>query len=176
MQIAHNIQMRVQNSSSSMEGQVCPDCGFRPKPGEPGCAALRDALLARDFERPALFWPYHRMAVDAYCLQHPSYVASAKSLAAHLCGLCVALERANDAAQFRQLQLWLSTNPKIDKPDLPVFRGQITIGSVYAIDDPIQFGKGVDSWARAAWLAYRDLQPLARKWLEMSAQRHRRID
>jgi hypothetical protein len=105
------------------------------------------------------------MAVDAYCLQHSSYVASAKSLAAHLCGLCIAFEHGNTTAEFRQLQRWLSTNPKIEKPALPARRGEITIGAVYGISDPTHFGAAVKSWARAVWDAYRDLQPLARGWL-----------
>jgi hypothetical protein len=59
-------------------GEVCADCGLRTGPGEPNCAALRDALLARDFEQPALYWKFHRMAIDAYCVQHAAYVESAK--------------------------------------------------------------------------------------------------
>jgi hypothetical protein len=105
------------------------------------------------------------MAVDAYCLQHAPYVASAKSFAAHLCGLCIAFERANDAGRFRQLQQWLSTNPRIEKPELPATRGDITIAGVYGIRDPIQFGEAVKLWASSVWEAYRGLQPLARDWL-----------
>jgi hypothetical protein len=40
---------------------------------------------------------------------------SAKSLAAHLCGLCVALEHANHAATLKGIQPWLSANPKLQK-------------------------------------------------------------
>jgi len=74
-----------------------------PAPGRPNCAALRDALLARDFEQPVLFWRHHRLAVDTYCVQHSSYVESAKSLAAHLCGLCVAFEQNNDPTALKRL-------------------------------------------------------------------------
>ena len=108
------------------------------------------------------------MAVDAYCLQHAPYVASAKSLAAHLCGLCIAFENRNDAAALRQLQRWLSSNPRIQKPALPVHRGELTIAHVYGIDDPVEFGKAVEAWARSTWRAYHDLQSLAREWLSMS--------
>jgi hypothetical protein len=129
---------------------TCPDCGLRANPGEPDCAALRDALLARDFEQPALYWRHHRMALDAYCVQHSAYVESAKSLAAHLCGLCVALEYNNDAATLGGIQRWL-----------PVFRGRVTIADVSGIEDPVEYGRAVESWVRSAWEAYRDLQPLA---------------
>ena len=147
--------------------EACPECG------QPGCEAQRDELLARDYEQPALYWSFHRMAVDAYCMQHSRYVASAKSFAAHLCGLCIAFEHANDAAQFRQLQRWLSTNPKIERPNLPAHRGDITIGKLYGIRDPIRFGETVKSWARAVWEAYQHLQPLARGWLSVTAGKRR---
>jgi len=158
----------IDPDDSLLSNSACAECGFLPVVGELGCEGLRDALLARDFEEPLRFWRFHRMAVDAYCLQHSAYVASAKSLAAHLCGLCIAFEHANDAEMLRQLQRWLSGNPKIEKPVLPSFRGAMTIGDVCGIDDPEVFGEAVRAWAMSAWEAYGDLQPLARRWLVMS--------
>jgi hypothetical protein len=51
-------------------------------------------------------WTYRRpldqrLAVDAYCVQHAAYVESAKSLAAHLCGLCIAFEDVGAAAALQ---------------------------------------------------------------------------
>lgn len=83
---------------------MCEDCGLLSASGEPSCAELRDSLLARDFEQPVTYWQYHRLAIDSYCLQHAAYVESGKSLAAHLCGLCVALEMGNDETALRRLQ------------------------------------------------------------------------
>jgi hypothetical protein len=151
--------------------ESCSECGMRAAPGQPNCAALRDALLARDFEQPVRYWKHHRLAVDAYCVQHSPYVKSFKSLAAHLCGLCVAFEQNNDANKLKQLQLWLSTNPKLPKPELPSFRGHLTIADVLGIDDPVLYGHAVEAWARSAWEAYEKLQPTAREWLAMSAAR-----
>jgi Family of unknown function (DUF5946) len=151
--------------------EICTECGMRAAPGQLNCAALRDALLARDFEQPVRYWQYHRLAVDAYCVQHSSYVKSFKSLAAHLCGLCVAFEHNNDAKRLTQLQLWLSTNPKLPKPELPSFRGHLTIADVSRIEDPMRYGQAVQAWARSSWEAYAKLQPAARDWLAMSAER-----
>jgi hypothetical protein len=147
---------------------LCPECGLRTTNAAPACAALWDQLLARDYAHPALFGRFHRMAVDAYCLQHAPYVESAKSLAAHLCGMCIALEHGNDANALRQLQQWLSGNPKLAKPSLPSFRGSVTIGDVYSINDPDEFGRAVETWAQSAWEAYRALHPTAREWLALS--------
>jgi len=153
--------------------QLCAECGLRTAPGEPDCAGLRDILFARDFEQPALFGRRHRLAVDSYCVQHSSYVLSAKSLAAHLCGLCVALERQTDQALLSGLQRWLSTNPPLEKPELPTFRGALTIGHVSGIGDPEAYLIAVEEWARSAWNAYGTLHELARHWLAMSVPRFR---
>jgi hypothetical protein len=127
-----------------------------------------DALLARDFEQPAMYWRHHRLAVDAYALQHEPYVKSAKSLAAHLCGVCIAFEHSNDSVLLSRLQKWLSTNPTIVRPALPTARGALTIAHVHGISDPVEYGRKVEAWARSAWEAYRDLQVVARKWIELS--------
>jgi uncharacterized protein DUF5946 len=147
--------------------QRCAECGLRTAAGGQNCATLRDLLLARDFEQPALYFGKHRLAVDSYCVQHSPYVRSAKSLAAHLCGLCIALERDNDRALLDGLQRWLSTNPLLDKPDLPVHRGELTIAHVAGLDDPIAYGMAVDEWAASAWMAYAEHHELARRWLAM---------
>lgn len=161
--------MEITNSID--DGEVCPECGMRSGAGQLNCAALRDVLLARDFEQPVRYWKHHRLAVDAYCVQHSSYVESAKSLAAHLCGLCVALEENNDPDKLKRLQHWLSTNPNLPKPELPSFRGRLTIADVSGIDDPAAYGRAVEAWARATWEAYRLLHPIAREWLAMSEGR-----
>jgi len=152
-------------------GEVCNECGLRTSHSEPNCAALRDALLARDFEQSALYWRYHRLAIDTYCVQHAPYVKSAKSLAAHLCGLCVALEHGNDAVLLRDNYLWLNIGPELHKPELPAFRGKLTIADVCGIQEPVEYGRAVEAWARSAWEAYQDLQPVAREWLARSTSR-----
>jgi hypothetical protein len=48
--------------------EVCADCGLRTDPGEPNCAALRDAMMARDFEQPAL------CAVDQHGIKTLQYL------------------------------------------------------------------------------------------------------
>lgn len=158
----------MEMNRSESGGEICPECGMQSGPEQPNCVALRDALLARDFEQPGLYWKYHRLAVDTYCVQHSAYVKSAKSLAGHLCGLCVALEQDNDPVKLKKLLLWLSTSPKLVKPELPAFRGSLTIAHVSGINAPEIFGQAVETWARSAWHAYEQLQPIAREWLSLS--------
>ena len=135
---------------------------------EQNCAALWNALLARDFEQPALYWKFHNLMVDTYCVQHAPYVESAKSLAAHLCGLCVALEWDNNPAVRKRLQRWLSSNPELIGPELPICRGNLTISHVYGIAYPADYGRALEEWARSTWEAHSKLQPIAREWLAMA--------
>ena len=47
----------------------------------------------------------HRLMVDAYALQHPNkYMISAKSYAAHLTGIGIAMEYGDDPELFRPSQ------------------------------------------------------------------------
>jgi hypothetical protein len=71
--------------------------------GTAACQAIFDELLARDFSDIAYF-QVHRMMVDTYCLQHPDrYCVSAKSLAAHLTGLCRLIEHDGSRAVGSEL-------------------------------------------------------------------------
>ncbi len=90
------------------------------------------------------------MAVDKYCVQHSVYAGTAKSLVPRLCGLCVALEHDNNAAALKGMQQAIA--------------GVSGVGL-------LEYGRAVQAWARFAWDAYLDLQPLAREWLARSGAR-----
>ncbi len=143
----------------------CSGCGWDAPDGGPSCQELIGELLARDFEDRA-FWPYHRKLVDTYALQHPDeYCVSAKSLAAHLCGLCIAMEDSAGAGAFDALQRWLNGPSPIEKPALPQERGAVTISQVRGESDVNSYAAALDRWARSTWRAHASLQPLARQWL-----------
>jgi hypothetical protein len=126
-----------------------------------------DELLARDFSNVAYF-RVHRLMVDTYALQHPErYCVSAKSLAAHLTGLCWALERdGSRAVGSEPLRRWLDGKTGLDKPEIPARRGARTIADVRDLDDPAAYARALDLWARATWEAYASLHPLAHSWIE----------
>ncbi len=150
----------------------CAGCGLAVPGGVDGCRAWFDAVLVREYE-----WgvPYlvHRLAVDTYALQHPDrYCVSAKSLAAHLTGLCWALEYSGHPAGLQALQRWLNGVPALTKPALPAARGALTIADVDTAPDAAAYLAAVTRWARATWQAYTALHPLARRWVEAAlAQR-----
>jgi hypothetical protein len=149
---------------------ICHECGLRTAEDEPDCAGLFSSMNARHFEQPALYGRFHRLAVDAYCVQHSPYVKSAKSLAAHLCGLSIAFELGGDDHAIRRLQQWLNANRTLTKPELPRSRGELKIDHLNGIDDPAAYGRAIQEWARSAWDAYRSLHPVAREWIALSTR------
>ena len=103
--------------------------------------------------------------VDAYSLQHPKeYMLSGKSFAAHLTGICLALEFEDSFTVNQTVQKWLSGNPKIEKPArLPQQRGDITIIYVHSAADAEQHCERVREWASSVWSAWSEQHDLARK-------------
>lgn len=137
--------------------------------GTNGCHDRFNEILARDFS-DARFYRTHRLFVDTYCLQHPDeYCASAKSLAAHLSGMCAILEQgASKAAGPPSLHRWLSGPRALEKPPLPQARGAMTIGDLPVTDDPAKWDAAVEEWAESTWAAYASVHDTAREWLRRS--------
>ncbi|HYI47509.1 MAG TPA: DUF5946 family protein [Allosphingosinicella sp.] len=145
--------------------ELCSGCGRAVAGGTPGCRAEFDRLLARDFSDPR-FFASHRLFVDIYSLQHPDeFCRSAKSLAAHLCGLGLILEGgANAATGSAALRAWLNGRA-LDKPAVPAARGAITIADVSGIDDPAAWRAALQAWAMSTWAAWSDLHAVSRAWI-----------
>jgi hypothetical protein len=51
------------------------------------------------------------------------------------------------------------------KPEVPEFRGALTIADVEMASGAEEHGRRVDEWARTTWDAYSGLQPAAREWV-----------
>jgi len=110
-----------------------------------------------------------RLTIDVYCLQHPDrYCVSAKSLAAHLTGLCWALEHGGGEEGLRRLQRWLNGRVELVKPPLPESRGGVTVADVAPAAGPDEYRSAVDHWARSTWAAYADLHETARAWIRQA--------
>lgn len=145
---------------------TCSGCGRAIAGGAAGCRAEFDNLVGRDFSDPR-FFAVHRLFVDVYALQHPDeFCRSAKSLAAHLGGLCLILEHAASAATgAAALRAWLDGPRALDKPPIPADRGAITLADLAGIEDHALWREALRRWADAVWAAWRDLHPIARTWV-----------
>lgn len=146
----------------------CPDCGS-PFDDRDACNAAFHALGAR--AAADIAFAYRRRAVvDAYCLQHPAHIESVKSCAAHLCGLCAAVERAGDPRAQRAIWSELRVPPGAIKPPIPSFRGSLTVARAFHASSLDEFRAAVDAWIADVWSAWRDHHALAREWLAYSIE------
>ncbi len=144
---------------------TCAGCGRAIAGGEEGCRAEFDRLCASDYSG-AVPYALHRLAVDAYSLQHPAeFCASGKSYAAHLCGLLVAQDHAGSAAAQQALRGWLDGARKIARPEPPDARGTLTLAHVLAADGGDARERALLVWANAVWAAYAAQHALAARWL-----------
>jgi hypothetical protein len=105
-----------------------------------------------------------RLIVDCYAVQHDAYIRSTRSLAAHLTGVCIGVERGGDPALLRAVQRWLGGAHELPKPAVPVRRGDVTIDDVIAAA-PEERHAVVRRWAGAVWAAWAEHQALARSWI-----------
>jgi len=149
-----------------MVNDRCGGCGLAVAGGTSGCQSIRDELLARHFSDPD-YIGVHRLFVDVYCVQHPEqYCASFKSLAGHLGHLCWSLEfGGSPALPSEPIRRWVEVHPQLVKPPLPAARGSMTIGDVAKALSASENRRAVEEWARSAWEAYGELQPMVRQWV-----------
>ena len=159
----------MSTADTNLVETVCSDCGAVVVDGKSGCRKIFEEILAREFS-DYRYGKIHRLTVDSYALQHPDeYMRSGKSFAAHLTGMCAAFEYQDAFLINQQVQKWLSTNPKINKPDhLPQQRGSLNIVSVYRADNPDEHAKRVRGWARSVWEAWSEHHDLAKRLIESS--------
>jgi hypothetical protein len=143
---------------------ICEDCGAVVSEGKTGCRKIFEEVIAREFG-DYRYGRIHRLTVDAYCLQHPEpYMRSGKSFAAHLTGICAALEDEDASGINQTLQKWLSGNPSIDKPSrLPADRGELTILYIHGAADAEEHNRRVREWAQSVWDAWGEHHTLAKQ-------------
>jgi hypothetical protein len=164
----------VKDTTNSTVSGACV-CGFPA--GRHACqelfndVALRVRALA--WTGSLLTW---RLMHDVYSIQHEEeFCGRYRGLIAHLGGVCWALEHNGSERGYRALQklverdLW-KNDPYPPAPGIPAERGQFSVAVLKDLDSPALLISGVDKWARAAWLAYRGLQPLAREWVKVALE------
>ena len=153
----------------------CEDCGAVVTEGRTGCLQLFEEILAREFS-DYRYGRIHRLTVDAYSLQHPDkYMRSGKSFAAHLTGICAAIEGDDVLSTNQIVQKWLSTNPQVEKPaHIPEQRGTLTIPYIYSAANPDEHVERVREWAREVWAAWAEHHDLARRLIS-EASRYEKV-
>lgn len=139
-------------------------CGLA---SETECRRQFEEILAKEFS-DYRYARVHRLTVDTYSLQHPDpYMISAKSFAAHLTGMCCAMEHESDRDLLRALQQWLNGKREaLAKPEPVEKPGELTIAHVLDAADVGEHERLVREWAEDVWEAYAVHHQLARDWIE----------
>ena len=166
---------------SVVDSTPCAGCGFPG--GRQACQELFDTTALRIRE---LAWTGSmrtwRLVHDVYDIQHEEdFCGRYKGLVMHLGGVCWALEYGGSETGYRALQKLVESNPWGDlayppAPGIPKARGVLTVASLATQQNAEELASGVDRWARAAWVAYAPLQPLAREWVQqaLALAKHKR--
>lgn len=154
-------------------GQVgtCTGCGMAMFKAT-DCQNMFEAALVRDFG-DYRYAKVHRLLVDTYALQHPDrYMRSERSFAAHLTGMCAALEHDEAPHINRAVQRWLDNSPTIQRHGkIPRFKGDLTIEHISTASDPDEHIRRVKEWALSVWSAWSQHQNSARVWIDEAVER-----
>lgn len=115
-------------------------------------------MIAREFS-DYRWGRAHRLTVDVYGLHYPEpYLHSAKSFAAHLTGVCLALEHDNAALPNQAVQRWLNGDRVLTKPArLVTERASLTVAYAHAAATPEEHVARVREWAIEVWRAWRTI-------------------
>lgn len=158
---------------------TCPGCGapvpdvaeMREHPyigSAPGCWLLYSEVLAREYG-DLRYTPAHQLTVDAYAVQHPGVPErrTAQSVAIHLVGLYLSLERGRGPMELPRLRQRLAA-PKRVFPWLapPDSLGEVTVVDVHGATTPEAHRATVDLWARSAWEAWSPHHAQVRAWAD----------
>lgn len=152
---------------SGPHNRECPLCGASDVGGLDGCRELFGALAEKEFS-DASYFAFHRLTVDAYCLQHPEiYMISSKSAAAHLAAMCWSMEQGLTRNLHPRLKAFVDGPRKFARvePPKPLHRGGFRISDMVLADTLDEYEAHAWTWARSAWGAWKDHWGLARQWV-----------
>lgn len=146
--------------------RACPGCGLRLPVSDrafydgyfntsPECWSLYTEALEVEFSHAVVFGQVHQLSVDAYAVQHAGGSHPDKSVAVHLCGLHLMLEKGHGPPEVpRMLQRIAATAPEWPHFPPPAERGRLTVGDVTLAGSPQEHIDAVRAWAEDVWRAW----------------------
>jgi hypothetical protein len=122
--------------------------------------------------------PLPRLVADAYGAQHPGrrQVRAVQSVAVHLMGLCLILERGALAERhFAPVRRREHERTTLDLYwlDPPRPNGTLTVRGPVQAAGRAEHAASVEAWARDVWAAWRPHHETVRGWLDRAAPRDR---
>ena len=107
-----------------------------------------------------------RMAVDAYCLQHPEiYCLSAKSYAAHLAFMAAWMDYSSDMNTIVIALRGFDGPFEEVKPPVLEHRGSLTMADLQSVQTRAELEQKMTAWGQNVWEAYTFLHDTAREYL-----------
>jgi hypothetical protein len=115
------------------------------------CWARYGEVLGRELSTPALL-PIHQLSVDTYAAQHPGGAHPDRSIAIHLVGLYLVLERHVPTVEMPRRHKYLADSVR-DWPHFepPARLGRIRAGDVAGAHSAEAHAAAVRAWARSVW-------------------------
>ena len=167
--------------------RLCSGCGLDAPavdgPTDPyggasaACWAAFQRVTVRDygeFRYPEV----HRLIVDAYMSQHPGYATPAgrRSVAVHLVGLCLALERGAKGKAIGEIMARVFPDKQdIAAPEpIPALTG-VTVASLLDAPDLASHSRLARAWAGAVWRSWTPAHVRVRQWADQATARGRSV-
>jgi hypothetical protein len=135
----------------------------------PGCWAIYCEVLACEYADSRYGW-VHRLTVDAYSAQHPGTPSpqSIQSVAVHLIGLHLVLERGYSTDQAREaVRRATAEKGAFRWLEPPGSLGSVTVMDVYRARDPAEHMGWVERWAGSVWESWAPHHATVRRWAEV---------
>jgi hypothetical protein len=145
------------------EETICPGCGLRMPAGKSTtarsyynisveCWDLYTEVLGEEYSNAVLFGQVHQLTVDAYAVQHAGGPHPDKSVAVHLFGLYLALEKGIRSPYIppflQRLAGAVAVWPQYEPPTKQV---GLTVFDVAFCDSTEDHIRVVREWAQAVW-------------------------
>jgi Family of unknown function (DUF5946) len=164
---------------------ACPGCGLVLAPfngpthayigASPACWRLYGQVSTISWG-PRDGLPLRRLVADTYHVQHPGVrrVRAVQSVAVHLMGLCMILDRGIEPVQIRRLGG--ERSPVRRTVDLhwlepPRPNGTLTVRAPLDAVGAEQHAASVEAWARDVWSAWEPHHDTVRSWLDRTLPR-----
>ena len=158
---------------------VCPGCGLTLPAGttpydgyyhaSAECWSVYTEVLAAEYGDAPLFGRVHQMTVDSYAVQHAGGAHPDKSVAVHLVGLHLVLERGLALAEVpRRLRLLVAAARSWPHLEPPAERGTLTVMDVALAPSQADHEALVRSWAEGLWRAWEPHHAAVRGLAELS--------
>ena len=148
---------------TTLEETICPGCGLslpvRKTTTTRGyynttdeCWDLYTEVLGNEYSDAILFGQVHQLTVDTYAVQHTGGPHPDKSVAIHLFGLYLALEKQIRSPYIPPLLQRLATDIQVwPHYEPPTKRVALTIFDVAFCDSGEDHIRVVREWAQAVW-------------------------